>query len=143
MQVHVRIRRWVIWWFYVGVICGAVALANIFGHDLTHPQERILLLIGALHWLLGGVVCWAFEGVQIRQKEPEPKREALRAPDLTEWHPASDFLLPGGRHSLLPPSKALSRGVKDLARFPSSIRRASVALTPRSRKARVCASKIS
>src|SRR4249919_1227123 len=60
MQVRVRVRRWVMWWFYVGVFCGGIALANIFGRDLTRAQERVLLLIGVLHWLLGGVVCWAF-----------------------------------------------------------------------------------
>ena len=113
MQVNVRVRRWVAWWFYIGVICGGIALANIFGRDLTRSQERILLLIGALHWILGGIVCWAFESVQhpiARRERPEPNarvRELLRAP--TEWHSASDFLLPGNSHSLLPSSVALNR----------------------------------
>jgi hypothetical protein len=98
------------WWFYVGVFCGGVAVANILGRDLTRPQEKLLLLIGVLHWLLGGVVCWAFESVQIRQIPPEQEhKKSTEAPPPSEWHPASDFLLPGFRRSLLPPSVALSR----------------------------------
>jgi hypothetical protein len=66
------------------------------------------LLIGALHWILGGIVCWAFESVKFQQAPPreEPKRPD---PASTVWHPPSDFVLPGGRHSLLPPSVALSQ----------------------------------
>ncbi len=103
MHIHLRIHRWVVWWFYVGVICGAIALVNILGHNLTGTQDRIILLIGMAHWLLGGIVCWAFEGVKI---EPPPARPAQiqkpadAAPE-TEWHPASDFLLPGRKQSLL------------------------------------------
>ena len=103
MHIHVRVRRWGVWWFYVGVICGGVAVANIIGRDLSRPQERILLVMGALHWLLGGVVCWAFEGVRVHQKAPPEREETAVRPLETEWHPASDFLLPGGRHHLLPP----------------------------------------
>jgi hypothetical protein len=110
MQLHVHVRRWVVWWFYVGVICGGIALANIFGRDLTRPQEKVLLLIGALHWLLGGIVCWAFESVRILHVPPGPARQkTVEVPAESEWHPASDFLLPGFRRSLLPPSIALNR----------------------------------
>jgi hypothetical protein len=110
MQFNVHVRRWVAWWFYVGIVCGGVALANILGRDLTRSQERILLLIGALHWLLGGVVCWAFDAVKFRSAPPQSiqKKNVPPAPE-TEWHPASDFLLPGRRRSLLPPSAAFSR----------------------------------
>jgi hypothetical protein len=104
MHVHLRIHRWVMWWFYVGVICGAVAIVNILGHNLTGTQDRIVLMIGVAHWLLGGIVCWAFEGIKV-VPAPASTRPA-RKPDPnapeTEWHPASDFLQPGGRHSLLP-----------------------------------------
>ena len=92
MHIHVRVRRWVVWWFYVGVICGGVAVANIIGRDLSRPQERILLVMGALHWLLGGVVCWAFEGVRVNQKAT-PKRETAVRPRRRNGT-ASDFLLP-------------------------------------------------
>ena len=110
MNVRIRIRRWVAWWFYVGVFCGGVALANIFGRNLTLAQERILLLIGALHWVLGGIVCWAFDGVQVRQAPPPEKpKEEVRIAREEEWHPASDFLQPGRHQSLLPYSEAISR----------------------------------
>jgi hypothetical protein len=113
MQVNLRVRRWVAWWFYIGVICGGIALANIFGRDLTRSQEQILLLIGALHWILGGIVCWAFESVRIQSpadERPKPIAGSSRtASRTTEWHSASDFLLPGNSHSLLPSSVALNR----------------------------------
>ena len=112
MHIRVKVHRWVVWWFYVGVFCGGIAVANILGRDLSRPQERLLLLIGVLHWLLGGVVCWAFEGVQIHQgpRHLEPQEESPTKPSReTEWHPASDFLLPGNRHGVLPPSGALGR----------------------------------
>jgi hypothetical protein len=115
MQVNLRVRRWVAWWFYIGVICGGIALANIFGRDLTRSQEQILLLIGALHWILGGIVCWAFESVRIqspaqREARPEPASASSRtASRAMEWHSASDFLLPGNSHSLLPSSEAFNR----------------------------------
>jgi hypothetical protein len=102
MHIHLRIHRWVIWWFYVGVVCGAIALFNILGHNLTRAQEWILLIIGAAHWLLGGIVCWAFESVSIQPPHAPPVPKPANATPETEWHPASDFLLPGGRHSLLP-----------------------------------------
>src|SRR6266540_2499283 len=100
MRVHLRVRRWVVWWFELGVLCGAIALANIFGRDLSRAQERVLLILGVLHWLLGGIVCWAFDSVQIRQEPAPPEHQEVSTPRETEWHPASDFLLPGGRQSL-------------------------------------------
>jgi len=109
MNVRVRIQRWVVWWFYLGVFCGGIALANILGRSLTIAQERILLIIGALHWLLGGLVCWAFEGVKVRQGTPQPKPTPAPVSREAEWHPASDFLLPGSHHSLLSQTSALSR----------------------------------
>ena len=103
MHVHVRIHRWVIWWFYVGVICGVVALANILGRDLTRSQERLLLLVGAAHWLLGGIICYACEGIRFNAppKKTTLERESRPALRQDEWHSASDFLLPGNRKSLL------------------------------------------
>lgn len=35
MYIHLRIHHWVLWWFDVGIVCGAVALVNIFSRDLT------------------------------------------------------------------------------------------------------------
>lgn len=104
MHIHLRIHRWVIWWFYVGVIGGAIALVNILGHNLTGAQDRFLLIMGAAFWLLGGIVCWAFESVSVEPPKapPPPARKPANAAPETEWHSPSDFLLPGGRRSLLP-----------------------------------------
>ncbi len=67
-------------------------------------QERIILILGAVNWILGGVVCWAFEGIQIESVPPPPEHHQA-PPDDTgkEWHSASDFVQPGSRKSLLPP----------------------------------------
>lgn len=69
--VTVRIRPWVRWWFFIGVICGAVALANIIFRDLTRLQERIILLLGVVHWVLGGLVCWAWQGIRFTKPTPQ------------------------------------------------------------------------
>ena len=103
MHIHLRIQRWVVWWFYVGVVCGVIALSIIVGHQFTRAQEETLLLLGVAHWLLGGVICWAFESVRVEPRHSSAP-PAQKTPKITverEWHPASDFLMPGGRHSLL------------------------------------------
>jgi len=104
MHMHLRVHRWVAWWAYVGVVCGAIAVVNMLGHDLTATQDRVLILLGAAHWILGGIVCWAFDGVKVEPAPTKPERagEARNERLEREYHPASDFLLPGGRHSLLP-----------------------------------------
>jgi hypothetical protein len=105
MHIHLRVHRWVIWWIYVGVVCGAIAVVNILGHQLTGAQDRMLLIFGAAHWLLGGIVCWAFQGIKVdplRPAPPTPIQKPLNTALETEWHPASEFLLPGRRQSLLP-----------------------------------------
>jgi hypothetical protein len=102
LHFHVRVRRWVVWWFYAGVVCGIAALANIFGRDLTPTAVRILLLVGISHWLLGGLVCWAADGIQI---QPPPQQTKPPAPTESrpahEWHAASDLVLPGSRKRLM------------------------------------------
>ena len=65
MHIHVRIHHWVLWWFGVGIVCGVVALVNIFSRDLTHIQDRVVLVIGVLFWLLGGLVCYGCDSVRI------------------------------------------------------------------------------
>jgi len=80
MHIHLRIHRWVVWWFYVGIVCGVIAVINILGHNLTGFQDRILIIFGAAHWLLGGLVCWAFEGIKVeerRQAPPQPIHDLL------------------------------------------------------------------
>jgi hypothetical protein len=104
MHIHVRIHHWVLWWFYLGVVCGAVAVVNILFRDLTRVQEQVILAIGVLFWVLGGIACYGYEGVRIEQRHDE-RAHADAGPNVfqTEWHPASDFVLPGNRKSLLPP----------------------------------------
>lgn len=103
-HVHVRIHHWVLWWFYVGVACGVVALANIFLRDLTRTQERVILAIGILHWLLGGLVCYALEGIQIKEApRPVNNKQPEHTVDEREWYPASYFVLPGRGGKLLLP----------------------------------------
>ena len=107
MHIHVRIHRWVLWWFVVGVLLGAVALINILFRDLSRMEDRVILSIGALNWLTGGVLCYGLEGVQI--ENPHVPINGNASPTRTdgrsqkEWHPASDFLLAGNHKSLLPP----------------------------------------
>jgi len=104
MHFHVRIHHWVVWWFYVGVICGAVAVINILGRNLPRSEEEFILLLGALFWILGGLVCYGCGGIEL-QTPPHASEHPVKfgEPLQTEWHSASDFLLPGSRKSLLPP----------------------------------------
>jgi hypothetical protein len=103
-HIHIKIRRWVLWWFYVGVVCGVVGVVNILTRDLTRVQEHLVLTVGVVHWVVGGLVCWASDAVRIHEVSPPAERHEL-TPDVParEWHPGSDFLLPGHRKSLLPP----------------------------------------
>lgn len=106
MHIHVRIHHWVLVWFYVGVVCGAVAVVNILFRNPDPAQVKWILVIGALHWLIGGTLCYAWDAVRIekRGREPQKPRPARpRVASLPEWHYASEFVLPGNRKSLLPP----------------------------------------
>lgn len=107
MHVHLRIHHWVLWWFNVGVVLGVIAVVNILMRDLTRSQERGILILGLLFWVLGGFVCHAFEAVRI-VLPPEPHRQATNekiGEREKEWHPASDFVLPGNHKHSLPPEK--------------------------------------
>jgi hypothetical protein len=102
--VHIHVKHWVLWWFYLGVVCGVVALLNIFLRDLSSTGIRLVLIFGVLHWVLGGVVCYCYDGVKIVQPPQAPIRPLERAVrDDKEWHSASDFVLPGNRKSIFPP----------------------------------------
>ena len=101
--MNLRIRRWVMWWFSIGIICGVIAVSIILGDNLTPSQERIVLLIGGAHWLLGGIVCWAFESVKVETRnKPVARQNPTESPAERYWHPASDFLLPGRGQRILP-----------------------------------------
>src|SRR4051794_1813691 len=116
MHIHVRMHRWVLWWIYLGVAGGVVALANILFRDPTRTQDKIILVAGIAHWVLGGLVCYAYDAIRIEDSSRKPvrvepsqarERRISRAGEREEWHPASDFLLPGTRKSLLPPKRSL------------------------------------
>lgn len=102
---RVHIHRWVVWWMVLGVVCGIVAVTNILEHNLTRSQERVLILTGILNWILGGVICYASEGIRIEPPSHPAEKTApkILPPHDEEGHAASDFLLPGSRKSLLPP----------------------------------------
>jgi len=102
-HIHIRVHRWVVWWLCLGVIFGAIALVNILFRDLTRTQDKIILIVGIVHWILGGVVCWAFDGITIHASPPPVRSQPAGTEALREWHSASDFVQPGGRKSLLPP----------------------------------------
>lgn len=103
MFVHFKIRRWVLWWFYIGIVCGLVAVINILNRNLTRTQEEVLLVMGVMHWVLGGIACYFYDSVQIQKPTQDTKDDQHKPEQESEWHEASDFLLPGGGHSLLPP----------------------------------------
>lgn len=104
MDIHIRISRWVIWWFGVGVGVGTIALANVIGRDLTRRQDRIILLMGLVHWALGGIICWAFDGIKVGEPgEQPPAQETPQGELQTKWFSPSEFVAPGSRHSILPP----------------------------------------
>jgi|SRR5436190_15862353 hypothetical protein len=103
MFVHFKIRRWVLWWFYIGIAGGLVAVINILSRDLTRTQEEVLLAMGVMHWVLGGIACYFYDSVQIQKPTEDTKNGQYKAEQATEWHEASDFLPPGGRQTLLPP----------------------------------------
>ena len=102
---RVHIHRWVVWWMVLGVVCGIVAVTNILEHSLTRAQEKVLILMGVMNWILGGLICYASEGIRI-EKPSHPTEQSTPKPvlhDDEEGHAASDFLLPGSGKSLLPP----------------------------------------
>ncbi len=78
-----KVRRWVVWWFCLGVICGGAALVNIFFRELTRVQDRVILFVGVVFWLLGGLVCWAWEGIQLQSTDAagKPVPEVLNKPE--------------------------------------------------------------
>ncbi len=102
-HIHIRIHRWVIWWLCLGIVFGAIALVNILFRELTRTQDKVILLVGIVHWVLGGVVCWAFEGVKITPAPPREPEQPAGTGAVKEWHSPSDFVQPGSRKSLLPP----------------------------------------
>jgi hypothetical protein len=102
-SIHIHVKHWVVWWFYLGVACGVIGLINIFLRDLSSAGIRLVLIFGVLHWVLGGVVCYCYDGVKIVQPTQTRTGAEHAASKEIEYHSASDFVLPGGRKSLFPP----------------------------------------
>lgn len=102
--IHIHVKHWVLWWFYLGVICGLVALINIFFRDMTPEGIKLALIFGVLFWVLGGVVIYCYDGVKITETPHASNKppEHITSGE-TEWHSASEFLLPGNRKSIFPP----------------------------------------
>ena len=70
MHIHLRIQRWVVWWFYVGVVCGVIALSIILGHQFTRAQEENLTVVGSgslAAWAES--ICWAFDSVRVEARQ--------------------------------------------------------------------------
>jgi len=103
MFVHYQIHRWVLRWIYIGVVCGVVAVVNILSRNLTRTQEEVLLVMGVMHWVLGGIACYFYDSIQIQKPTEDTTADGHKIEQQSEWHEASDFLLPGGRQSVLPP----------------------------------------
>lgn len=108
MHLHIRIHRWLLWWFTIGVVVGIVAVINILFRNLPRQEEEIVVAIGALNWVLLGIVCYGYGAVRIERPDgmANSGNFAIRGREgyqQKEWHPASDFVLPGNRKSLLPP----------------------------------------
>lgn len=80
----IKLHRWVVWWFCLGILGGALALGYIFFLDLPRLDERVILLFGLAHWLLGGLVCWAFEGVKLETES--------HTQDLVSGEPTTDIV---------------------------------------------------
>ena len=100
MDIHVRIQRWVIWWICLGLVFGFIAVANMLGRNLSRSQEDVLWVVGALNWFLGGIICWSLRAVQVHRVDKSAPHPDV--PNEKEWHPPSDFVIPGARH-VLPP----------------------------------------
>jgi hypothetical protein len=101
MHLHLRVHHWVVWWFCIGLVCGIVALVNILSRNLTRSQEDVVLALGVINWVLGGIVCYSFDGIRIENPSPAKKLE-IRPDTEKEWHSASEFLQPGRHKHLLP-----------------------------------------
>jgi hypothetical protein len=59
----------------VGVACGAVAVVNILSRNLSRTQEDVILVIGAVFWVLGGVVCYACDAIRIEGSSQQPENK--------------------------------------------------------------------
>jgi hypothetical protein len=55
---------------------------------------------------LGGLVCYACDAIRIDDAPLlQGHIESSKAPDMTQWLSASEFVLPGTKSSLFPPGR--------------------------------------
>lgn len=73
MDIRLRVHHWVVWWFWLAVIFSGVSLLNVLVRNLTRPQDKVVAIVSALFWVIGGIFCYAVEGVQV-----EHRRETVR-----------------------------------------------------------------
>jgi hypothetical protein len=68
------------WWFSIGIVCGAVVVVSILLRELTRSEEDATLGIGIVFWVLGGTVCWASNAVQRQERQSASHCEATSLP---------------------------------------------------------------
>jgi hypothetical protein len=88
---HLHLRRWVVWWIYIGVVCGIIALVNILFRNLSPLQAAMVIVMGVLFWIIGGIVAYGYGGIVI---VPMPLPHYSPAKHEEEAHAATDFLFP-------------------------------------------------
>lgn len=106
MNTRVRMHRWVVWWIWVGIACGVIAVVviGVFSRELSRAQKDVILLMGVVHWALGGFVCYASDAIRIEESSEEPRnQEPSKLGRAPEQHSASDYLLPGSHRTYRPP----------------------------------------
>ena len=107
----IRLHLRVVWWFCLGVFGGVLALGNIFLLNLTRLDERVILLFGLAHWLLGGLVCWALEGVKLETES--------RTLGLVSGKPTTDMVEEPGQNV---PSELIARQNRQMSLRHSLLR---------------------
>ncbi len=97
MRIHVHMHHWVKVWILVGIICGAVAVANIFSRHLTDTQVDWILAVGVLNWVVGGLICYLWDAVEIyipsRSRRLSPRGESRYGSGLVA-HDHHEHMLP-------------------------------------------------
>ena len=74
------------------MVCGIVALVNIFARDLTRSQDDAVLAIGVVFWALGGVLCWASDAIQVKVPPASAPHEEITSVRITVAYSTPDLL---------------------------------------------------
>jgi hypothetical protein len=67
VHIHFHFHHWMVWWLYLGLILGAIVSLNILERHLMRDQDMVLVVLGAIFWILGGVVCYALDDALSRR----------------------------------------------------------------------------